>query len=81
MNVDPLGLLKDLDPNWLILSLIPSAIGFVLFVMGRKQSRTPHMVAGVLFMAYPIVATTVTTLLLGGVLIGIGFWYAVRQDW
>jgi hypothetical protein len=35
MNIDPLGLLGDLDTNWLLLSLIPSAIGFVLFVYGK----------------------------------------------
>jgi multisubunit Na+/H+ antiporter MnhC subunit len=81
MNLDPLGLLKDLDPNWLLLSLIPSAIGLVLFMYGRKQERTPHIVAGVIFMVYPIVAETVTTLIVGGVLIGLGFWYALRQDW
>ena len=81
MNLDPLGLLHNFDTSWLFLSLVPSAVGFVLFVVGRKQSRTPHMVAGVLLMAYPIVATTATTLLAGGLLIGLGFWYAIRQGW
>ena len=79
MNLDPFGLLGDLDTNWLLLSLIPSAIGFVLFVYGRKRKRTPHLVAGLLLMFYPMVATTVTSLLVGGVLLGLGFWYALRQ--
>jgi len=28
-----------------------------------------------------MVATTVTSLLVGGVLLGLGFWYAVRQGY
>jgi multisubunit Na+/H+ antiporter MnhC subunit len=79
MNLDPLGLLGGFDTNWLLLSLIPSAIGFVLFVYGKKRKRTPPLVAGLLLMFYPMVAPTVTSLLAGGVLIGLGFWYAVRQ--
>ena len=80
-TLDPFGLLGDLDTNWLLLSLIPSAVGFVLFVYGKKQKLTPHLVAGLLFMFYPMVATTVTSLLVGGALIGLGFWYAVRQGY
>ena len=43
----------DLDPTWLFLSLIPSGVGFVLFVYGKKQQRWPHLVAGLAMMAYP----------------------------
>ena len=53
--------LFDIDPTWLFLSLIPGGIGFVLFVYGKKQGRWPHLVAGLLFMAYPYVATTVVS--------------------
>ena len=69
------------DPTWLFVSLIPGGIGFVLFVYGKKQGLTPHLIAGALFMAYPIVATTVTTLVVGGLLIGAGLWYAIRAGW
>lgn len=81
MNLDPFGLLGDLDTSWLLLSLIPSAVGFVLFMYGKKRKMTPHLAAGLLLMVYPIVATTVTSLLVGGALIGLGFWYAVRQGY
>ncbi len=64
------------DPAWLFLSLIPGGIGFVLMVYGKKQGRWPHMVGGLLFMAYPYVATTVTTLVIGGVGLGLAVWYA-----
>jgi hypothetical protein len=52
--------------NWLFLSLIPSGIGFVLMVYGKKQIRWPYMVAGLLFMVYPYFATTVASLVLIG---------------
>jgi hypothetical protein len=71
----------SLDPTWLFLSLIPGGIGFVLLVYGKKQSRWPHAVAGLLFMAYPYLATTVASLVIGGVLIGGVLWYAVRAGW
>ena len=70
-----------LDPTWIFLSLIPSGIGFVLFVYGRKQDRWPHLVAGLLLMVYPYLATSVVSLLGVGALIGGGLWYAVRAGW
>jgi hypothetical protein len=71
----------NLDPTWLLLSLVPSGIGFVLFVYGKKQGRWPYLVAGLALMAYTYVATTLTMLVGIGLLIGIGLWYAVRMDW
>ena len=69
------------DPNWLLLSLIPSGIGFVLFTYGRKQQRWPHLAAGLLLMVYPYFATTVMSLLAIGSAIGIALWYAVQLGW
>ncbi len=71
----------SLDPAWLLLSLIPSGVGFVLFVYGKKQGRWPHLVAGVALSVYPFVTTTVTMLVGIGFLIGFGLWFAVRQGW
>jgi hypothetical protein len=70
-----------LDPTWLFLSLIPSGIGFVLFTYGRKQGRWPHTVAGLLYMAYPYVTPTATSLVGVGVLIGVALWWGVRLGW
>jgi hypothetical protein len=80
-SLDPLGLMSQFDSTWLLLSLIPSAVGFVLFMYGKKRDRVPHKIAGVLYMVYPIVTTTVTSLLIGGGLISLGLWYAIRADW
>ena len=71
----------SIDPTWLFLSLIPGGIGFVLFVYGRKQDRMPQLIAGLLLMAYPYFATTATSLLLVGGVIGAGLWAAIRLGW
>ena len=39
-------MMMSLDPTWLMLSLIPGGIGFVLFVYGKTQERWPHLIAG-----------------------------------
>jgi hypothetical protein len=70
-----------LDPTWLFLSLIPGGIGFVLFVYGKKQGRWPQMVAGLLFMVYPYVTPSTTSLIAGGVVISAGLWMAMRLGW
>jgi hypothetical protein len=70
-----------IDLTWLMLSLIPSGIGFVLFTYGRKQQRWPHFAAGLLFMVYPYFATTVISLLATGSAIGVALWYAVHLGW
>ena len=71
----------NLDPTWLILSLVPSGIGFALFMYGKKQSRMPHLIAGLVLMVYPYFATSVVSLLSIGALICAGLWYAVRLGW
>ena len=69
------------DPTWLFLSLIPGGVGLVLFVYGRKQQRWPQLVAGLALMVYPYLVTTVVQMLLGGVLIGGAFWWAIQSGW
>jgi hypothetical protein len=71
----------NLDPTWLFLSLIPSGIGFVLIVYGKKQNSWPHLVAGLALTVYPYFATTLLTLVAIGLLIGAGLWSAIRLGW
>ena len=71
----------SLDPLWLFLSLIPSGIGFVLLVYGKKQERWPQLAAGLALMVYPYFAETVTTLVAIGVVIGVALWVAIRFGW
>lgn len=68
---DPIRM--DFDATLLILSVIPSGIGYVLFTYGRKQQRWPQLVTGILFMVYPYftastMAMTGVGALLGGLL-------------
>jgi len=60
---------------------MPGAVGFVLFVYGKKQQRWPHLVAGLAFMVYPYLATTIASLTLVGVALGVALWLAVRAGW
>jgi hypothetical protein len=69
------------EPTWLFLSLIPAGVGFVLFVYGKKQGRWPHLAAGLAFMVYPYFATSVASLVVGGVALGVALWLAVRAGW
>jgi hypothetical protein len=41
------------DANAFLLSMLISGVGFVAFVYGKKQSRLPQMLAGVILMAFP----------------------------
>jgi hypothetical protein len=71
----------NFDPTWIFLSLIPGGIGFVLFAYGKKLQRWPHMIAGLLLMGYPYLATTVTSLTVVGVGICAAFWLALRMGY
>jgi len=75
------GLTLNLDPLWLFLSLIPSGIGFVLFIYGKKQARMPYLVAGIVLMVYPIFTPTVLSLVAVGVVVCVALWVAVRAGW
>ena len=71
----------DFDANWLLLSLIPGGVGFVLLTYGKKAGRWPHAVAGLLFLAYPYFTTSIVSLVGVGAAIGLALFYAVQQGW
>lgn len=68
----------NLDPSWLLLSLIPGAIGVALLMYGKKQARWPQVVFGLLFIVYPYFTNSVTSLLVVGVLLGGALWSLLR---
>jgi hypothetical protein len=70
-----------LDPAWLLVSLIPGGVGFVLFVYGKKQQRWPHLAAGLVFMVYPYFTPGPVSLVTTGAAIGFLLWYVVRLGW
>jgi hypothetical protein len=59
----------DFDLTTLVLSLLPSGVGYVLFTYGRKEHRWPQLVCGILLMVYPYFTGTVASMAGGGVLI------------
>ena len=71
----------DFDPTVLIVSLVPSGIGFVLFTYGRKMHRLPQLVGGITLMVYPYFTPTVTTMISVGLLICAIVWFVVQMDW
>ena len=71
----------NLDPTWLFISLIPSGVGFALFMYGKKQGRWPQIVAGLVYMAYPYFVSGLAATIGVGLAIGGALWFAVRQGW
>jgi hypothetical protein len=71
----------NFDPTFLMLSLIPGGIGFVLFTYGRKQQRWPQLVGGLVFMVYPYFTGSATALAGVGVLLGGVLYLMIRIGW
>jgi hypothetical protein len=69
------------DPTWLFLSLVPSGVGFVLFVYGKKQQRWMLMLAGVAFSVYPYFTSSIAALVGVGAALGVGTWVLIRGGW
>ena len=65
----------NLDPLWLFLSLIPSGIGFVLLVYGKKQERWPQLGAGLALMVYPYFITNTIALVCIGIVLLAVLWF------
>jgi hypothetical protein len=70
-----------LDPTWLLLSLIPSGVGFVLFVYGKKQQRWPLLLAGLAFLIYPYFTETVLGLVGVGLALAGALYWAIETGW
>lgn len=47
----------DMDPGALMASLIVGLFGSAVFIYGKKQSRLPHMLAGVVLTIFPFFIT------------------------
>ena len=71
----------DIDASSLIAGLFVSSVGFVLFSYGKKMSRPPQMVGGLLLMVFPYFVPGVGWMLaIGGVLCGL-IWVAVQRGY
>jgi len=71
----------DFDPTLLMLSVIPSGVGFVLFMYGRKSDRWPQLVTGILFMVYPYFTGSTISMVSVGVLLGAMLYVMIQVGW
>ena len=73
------GMDLNIDAYEFMASFLVSSIGFVLMAYGKKMSRVPHLVVGVLLMVYPyFVPGALLILLTGGLILGL-LWLGVRR--
>jgi hypothetical protein len=70
-----------LDPWPLFLDLITSGAGFVLFVYGKKQERSPQLLAGLALMVYPYFVSGIAALVTVALAILAALWLALREGW
>jgi hypothetical protein len=69
------------DGPTLIAGLLVSSIGFVLLSYGKKMSRPPHLLAGLILLVYPyFVPGAILTLVIAAVLLGL-LWFAVKMGY
>ena len=66
-----------IDVTWLLVSLVPSGVGYVLFTYGRKMDRFPQLFAGLALMVYPYFTASVASLVAIGTLIGAALYVAL----
>ncbi|MET0591136.1 MAG: hypothetical protein ABW133_00450 [Polyangiaceae bacterium] len=71
----------NLDPSSFLTSLVISSIGFVLLSYGRKMSRPPHMIAGILLLVFPYFIENVLIMCAIAALILLVLWLAARFGW
>jgi hypothetical protein len=52
----------NLDAGSLIAGLVVSGVGYVFFSYGRKMTRTPHVIIGLIMMVFPYFIPGVITM-------------------
>ena len=68
----------DLSPGTLFASIVIGAVGFALFVYGKKQQRIPQLVTGIALMGYPYFVSGVWAMVGVAVALVAGLWAAIR---
>jgi hypothetical protein len=69
------------EPGWIIASLIVSSIGIVLFIYGKKMTRFPQLIVGLVMLVYPYFVPNVIAMLIVAAVLSLGLWLAVRLGW
>jgi hypothetical protein len=62
----------NFDAGTIVAGLVVSSVGFVFFSYGRKMSRPPHIVIGLILMVYPyFIPGVILTFVIGALLCGL----------
>lgn len=68
----------DFSTGSLFASLLVSAVGFGLFLYGKKQARLPQLITGIALMIFPYLVAGPEWILGIGAALGAGLWLALR---
>ncbi len=68
----------DFDANALLASIVPSSIGLVAFMYGKRQGRIPHIAVGLVLMVYPYFVSNILLMFAIAGALSLGLWLAVR---
>lgn len=69
------------NPATLLMSLLISSVGVVLFVYGRKQSRVPHLIVGIVLVLYTFFVSNVFLMAFIGIVLIALLFGAVKLGW
>jgi len=67
-----------LEPAYLIVSLVVSSVGFVMFMYGKKQNRPVQLGVGLLLMSLPFFLRDGLWLGVAGAVLCAGVWVGVK---
>jgi hypothetical protein len=71
----------EVEPGPLLLSLAISALGFIFFSYGKKMSRAPQMLVGLILLVFPYFVDQMWIMgLVALVVVGL-LWLALRLGW
>lgn len=68
----------DFDANSLLASLVIGGIGTVAFIYGKRQSRVPQMVVGLIMVVYPYFVPNVLLMSAIAVVLLVALWASIR---
>lgn len=70
-----------MDAGSLIAGLVVSGVGFVFFSYGRKMSRAPHVITGLVMMVFPYFVPSVIGMFAIGALLSGLLYLATRAGY
>ncbi|HWA74284.1 MAG TPA: hypothetical protein VG937_18195 [Polyangiaceae bacterium] len=69
----------NFDVSSLVASFVVSSVGFVLFIYGKRMSRAPHLLIGLVLLIYPYFIAGVLPMLGIALVLLVLLWFAVNR--